>query len=133
MMQIMFTEYSPKRFDLEHADMAPFPCNRGPLPTETKRQIYQEHCRGDSAAALAQRFCRTRTSIYGVIKEIPRSADHGTASGLHGQRDLEASRGRGGRNQRAGPTDPVQGDEQIENGCRRGPHRVSVLSGGKEL
>ncbi len=66
----MFTEYSPKRFDLEHADMAPFPCNRGPLPTETKRQIYQEHCRGDSAAALAQRFCRTRTSIYGVIKEI---------------------------------------------------------------
>ena len=41
-----------------------------PLQIETKRQIFQEHRRGESAEALAQRFCRSCTRIYGVIKEI---------------------------------------------------------------
>ena len=40
-----------------------------------------------------------------------------------GTDDLGASRSRDGRNQRAGPTDPMQGDEQIEKGCQRGPNR----------
>ena len=42
-----------------------------------------------------------------------------------GTADLEASRSRDGRNQRAGPADPVSGDEQIEKGCRGGPNRVT--------
>ena len=50
--------------------MAIFPQFHRPLPTETKRQIFQQHCRGDSAEALAQRFCQTRTSIYRIIKEM---------------------------------------------------------------
>ena len=41
-----------------------------PLQIETKRQIFQQHRRGDSAEALAQRFCRSCTRIYGIIKEI---------------------------------------------------------------
>ena len=41
-----------------------------------------------------------------------------------GAADVEASRSRDGRNQRAGPADPVSGDEQIEKGCRGGPNRV---------
>jgi RNA polymerase primary sigma factor/RNA polymerase sigma factor len=35
-----------------------------------KRQIFQQFCRGDSAEALAQRFCRSCTRIYGIIKEV---------------------------------------------------------------
>ncbi len=41
-----------------------------PLQTEAKQQIFQQHRRGDSAVALAQRFCRSCTRIYGIIKEI---------------------------------------------------------------
>ena len=41
-----------------------------PLPTETKRQIFQQHRRGDSAEALARRFCRSCTRIYRIIQEM---------------------------------------------------------------
>jgi RNA polymerase primary sigma factor/RNA polymerase sigma factor len=41
-----------------------------PLPAETKRQIFQQHRRGDSAEALARRFCRSCTGIYRVIQEM---------------------------------------------------------------
>ena len=59
----MFTEYPPKRIDMEHPDMATLPYEHVPLPTETKRQIYREHCRGDSAdgagpAVLPDRYHR---------------------------------------------------------------------------
>ena len=66
----MFTEYPPKRIDMEHPDMATLPYEHVPLPTETKRQIYREHRRGDSAAALARRFCRTGTTVYRIINEM---------------------------------------------------------------
>ena len=62
--------YTLKRFDLEHPEMAIFPHLHQPLQTETKRQIFQQHRRGDSAEALAQRFCRSCTRIYRIIKEI---------------------------------------------------------------
>ena len=50
--------------------MASCPPVNQPLQTETKQQIFQQHRRGDSAEALAQRFCRTCTGIYRIIKEI---------------------------------------------------------------
>ena len=50
--------------------MAIFPPVHQSLPTETKQQIFQQHRRGDSAEALAQRFCRSCTRIYRIIKEI---------------------------------------------------------------
>ena len=62
--------YTLKRFGLERPDLAIFPHSRQPLPIETKRQIFQQHCRGDSAEMLAQRFCQTRTAVDRVIKEM---------------------------------------------------------------
>ncbi len=41
-----------------------------PLQIETKRQVFLQHRRGDSAEALAQQFGRSSTRIYGIIKEI---------------------------------------------------------------
>ena len=58
------------RFDREHPDTAIFPYNHGPLPSETKRQVYQEHCRGESIEALARRFCQTRPAIHCIINEM---------------------------------------------------------------
>ena len=50
--------------------MAIFPPVYEPLPTETKRQIFQQHRQGDSAEALARRFCRSAARIYSIIREI---------------------------------------------------------------
>lgn len=59
-----------EHFDLEHPDMAIFPYHHGPLRTETKREVYHQYRRGESAAALAQRFCPTRTGIYRIINAM---------------------------------------------------------------
>jgi RNA polymerase primary sigma factor/RNA polymerase sigma factor len=66
----MFTEYTRNRFDLERREVAILPHDRGPLPAETKRQVYLEHCRGKTVEALAGRFRRNRSSIYRIIKEM---------------------------------------------------------------
>jgi len=47
-----------------------FPHADRPLQTETKRQIFERHRRGDSVEGLARRFCRSRTRIYRIIQEI---------------------------------------------------------------
>lgn len=62
--------YTLKHFDQTHPDLAVFPDSHGPLRLETKRKIYQQYHRGDSAEALAKRFCRTRTSIYRILGEM---------------------------------------------------------------
>ena len=62
--------YTLKHFDLEHPDLAIFPHNRGPLRTETKREIYQQYRRGDSVQALAQRFCWPPSRIYRIVNEM---------------------------------------------------------------
>ena len=61
--------YTIKQFDHDHPEQAIFPDNHGPLRSETKRKIYQQYRRGESADSLARRFCRTRTSIYRIINE----------------------------------------------------------------
>ena len=58
------------RFERTRPDMAIFPRLHQPLQTETKRQIFQQHRRGDSAEALAQRFSQTCTGIHRIIKEM---------------------------------------------------------------
>jgi RNA polymerase primary sigma factor len=40
------------------------------LRPETKRKIYHQSRRGETAEALAKKFCRTKTSIYRVIAEM---------------------------------------------------------------
>ena len=62
--------YTLKHFDLEHPDMAIFPHDHGLPKTETKREIYQQYCRGDSVQALARRFCQAPSRIYRIIKDM---------------------------------------------------------------
>jgi len=62
--------YTLKQFDRDHPDLAIFPDNSGPLREETKRKIYQQFRRGESAEALAKKFCRTKTSIYRIVAEM---------------------------------------------------------------
>ncbi len=59
-----------KQFDLERHDMAICPHSYHPLPIETKTEIFQQYRRGEPVEALAQRFCRTCTSIYRIVKEM---------------------------------------------------------------
>ena len=62
--------YTLKQFDQENADLAIFPDNHGPIRLETKRKIFYQFHRGESAESLAKRFCRTRASIYRIIAEM---------------------------------------------------------------
>jgi len=62
--------YTLKHFDRENPDMAVFPNSHSPFRLDTKQKIYQRHRRGESAEALAVRFCRTPTSIYRIIGEM---------------------------------------------------------------
>jgi len=62
--------YTLKHFDREHPEIAVFPEHHGPMRAETKQRIYQLYHRGESVEALAERFCRTRSTIYRVIKEV---------------------------------------------------------------
>lgn len=58
-----------KRFDQNHPSLALFPDRSGPLSAELKEDIYQDYRRGHSVLELAERFGRTRTSIYRIINE----------------------------------------------------------------
>jgi len=62
--------YTLKQFDRENPDLAIFPDANGPLGEEIRRKIFQQFRRGESAEALAKRFCRTKTSVYRIIAEM---------------------------------------------------------------
>ncbi len=62
--------YTLKQFDAEHPTLAIFPNNTGPLTEDDKKKIYQLHRRGAPIETLAQRFGRTKTSVYRVINEL---------------------------------------------------------------
>jgi RNA polymerase sigma factor (sigma-70 family) len=62
--------YTIKNYDREHPEQALFPEVTGPLPDETKELIYNAFRRGISVEALADRFHRTRNSIYRVVSEV---------------------------------------------------------------
>ena len=62
--------YTLKQFDRDHPDMAIFAERSGPLTEETKKKVFQQFRRGESAESLSRRFCRTKTSIYRVIGEM---------------------------------------------------------------
>jgi RNA polymerase primary sigma factor/RNA polymerase sigma factor len=50
--------------------MATFPNDHNSLRTEMKRQVYEEHRRGEPIEALASRFCQTRPLIRRIINEV---------------------------------------------------------------
>jgi RNA polymerase primary sigma factor/RNA polymerase sigma factor len=62
--------YTLKRFGLKRPDMAIFPHFHQPLKIETKRQIFQQHCRGESVETLTQRFCLACTRIRRIIRDM---------------------------------------------------------------
>ena len=62
--------YTLRQFDIGNADLAIFPENQGPIRLETKRNIYHQFHRGESAESLARRFSRTRASIYRILAEV---------------------------------------------------------------
>jgi RNA polymerase primary sigma factor/RNA polymerase sigma factor len=61
--------YTLKLFDQKHPALALFPDRSGPLTDESKEGIYQDYRRGHAVGELAERFGRTRTSIYRIINE----------------------------------------------------------------
>jgi len=61
--------YTIRKHDLEHPGQAVFPHMVGPLDEEEKTAIYLDFLRGSPAAALAERYRRTRGSVYRIIHE----------------------------------------------------------------
>ena len=62
--------YTIKRFDQEHPEIAIFPDQTGPLNLEMKERIYADFAGGKSAETIANRYCRTKTTVYRVINEM---------------------------------------------------------------
>ncbi len=62
--------YTLRNFDQQHPALALFPDHTAPLTEESKESLYQDYRRGQSVGELAQRFGRTRTSIYRIINEM---------------------------------------------------------------
>jgi RNA polymerase sigma factor (sigma-70 family) len=62
--------YTLKHFDRENPALAIFPHLTGPLSDEDKKKIYQQYRRGAPVDTLAQRYHRTKTSMYRVINEM---------------------------------------------------------------
>jgi RNA polymerase primary sigma factor/RNA polymerase sigma factor len=62
--------YTLKHFDRENPGLAIFPSATGPLGEEDKKRIYQQHRRGAPVETLAQRYHRTKNSMYRVINEM---------------------------------------------------------------
>ena len=62
--------YTLKRFNSEHPDIAIMSHRRHLPQTETQRQIFQQHQRGESVAALAQRFNQTPPHIHRIINDL---------------------------------------------------------------
>jgi RNA polymerase primary sigma factor/RNA polymerase sigma factor len=62
--------YTLKQFDSKYPHLAIFPNNTGPLTDDLKKKIYREYRRGRSVSELAQRFSRTRTSLYRIVNEM---------------------------------------------------------------
>ena len=61
--------YTLKLFDQKFPALALFPDHSGPLTGDSKEGIYHDYRRGQSVGELAERFGRTRTSIYRIINE----------------------------------------------------------------
>ena len=62
--------YTLKHFDRDHPESAIFPDHADPLREETKQKIFRQYRRGDSVAALAKQFRRTKASVRRVLAEV---------------------------------------------------------------
>ncbi len=62
--------YTLKNFDREHPEVAVFPDSSEPLTPEQRREIVRECRNGIAIEVLAERYRRTKTSIYRIIMEV---------------------------------------------------------------
>jgi RNA polymerase sigma factor (sigma-70 family) len=62
--------YTIKKHDQANPSLAIFKDQTGPLDDSAKQSIYSSFRRGFSINALAERYHRTRTSVYRIINEI---------------------------------------------------------------
>ncbi|MDA0659706.1 MAG: sigma-70 family RNA polymerase sigma factor [Planctomycetota bacterium] len=62
--------YTLRHFDQQHPELAIFSPQRGPLSDDIKRKMYQLFRRGTSVESLANRFCRTASSIRRIVNEV---------------------------------------------------------------
>jgi RNA polymerase primary sigma factor/RNA polymerase sigma factor len=59
-----------RQFDGENPAEAIFPDHFGPPREETKQRIFRQYRRGDSIDELAERHCRTKSSIRRIVAEM---------------------------------------------------------------
>jgi RNA polymerase primary sigma factor len=62
--------YTIKQFDREHPGQAIFPGSTRPLTEDDKKKIYQAYRRNVPVETLADRYRRTKTSMYRIINEM---------------------------------------------------------------
>lgn len=62
--------YTIKQFDRDNPALAIYPNHSRPLNEDDKKKIHQAYRRGISVDALAERYHRTRTSMYRIINEM---------------------------------------------------------------
>jgi RNA polymerase primary sigma factor/RNA polymerase sigma factor len=62
--------YTLRHHDMENPDGAIFPQEGGRLTTDAKRQLYEQYLRGTTAATLAKRYYRTKSTIHRIVNEV---------------------------------------------------------------
>lgn len=62
--------YTIKNHDKENPNMAIFPALRGPLDDQTKQKIFSSYRRGIGIEALAEKYHRTRSTVYRIVNEM---------------------------------------------------------------
>jgi RNA polymerase sigma factor (sigma-70 family) len=62
--------YTLKNYDQEHPENAVFPHATSPITDEQKAEIFRSFRRGVPVDTLAERYCRTKTSIYRIVSEV---------------------------------------------------------------
>ncbi|WP_166830969.1 sigma-70 family RNA polymerase sigma factor [Thalassoroseus pseudoceratinae] len=62
--------YTLKNYDQEQPESAIFPLASSPINDEQKSDIFRSYRRGVSVETLADRYCRTKASMYRIVTEV---------------------------------------------------------------
>jgi RNA polymerase sigma factor (sigma-70 family) len=62
--------YTLKNYDQEHPESAVFPQSTAPMTDELRSEIFRSFRRGVPVDVLANRYCRTKSSVYRIVSEV---------------------------------------------------------------
>jgi RNA polymerase primary sigma factor len=62
--------YTLKNYDQEHPESAVFPLASTPMTDELRGEIFRSFRRGVPVDVLANRYCRTKSSVYRIVSEV---------------------------------------------------------------